>query len=496
MLAQSTGSEMAILPLILIVCFSAVWVVQRFRHDLRIRKIGGVRAPVVAGNPLTGLYWFILAAKAQRRNRLLDYYEELLSHGTSDAQFHELWRPFLGDSIFTTDRTLWHDSRSIIRPMFVKDRVSDLATFERWVSTLIDKLPPSGQTVDIMDLFYRMTLDVTTDFLLGASVDSLTNPKSEFATAFNEVQNIQMMITTAGPFQALVPRRRYRAGIREIDRFVMPYIERALALPPAAELEKAAAAASSSSSSDHSDHSDRGAEDLTFLHRVARHTRDDRAALRDQLVAVLLAGRDTTAATLARAFYELAAGGGGRRRGSPACARRGPGRRGPEPPPPQPTRTCRPCATSATPSARPSAVPYNLRTALADTTLPGDPPVAVVAGDVVVYSALAMQRRPDLYPQGGGGGGFADPAVFAPERWETWTPRPWHYVPFNGGPRICVGQNFAMTEMAYCMVRILQKYDRLEYRGDWHAQKHVAEIVGKPCDGVKVALYEAKVPNE
>lgn len=88
-------------------------------------------------------------------------------------EFHDLWRPFLGDSIFTTDGQLWHDSRGLIRPMFIKDRVSDLATFERWVSILLTTLPSSGQTVNIMDLLYRMTLDVTTDFLLGASVDSL-----------------------------------------------------------------------------------------------------------------------------------------------------------------------------------------------------------------------------------------------------------------------------------------------------------------------------------
>lgn len=202
-------------------------------------------------------------------------------------RFHDLWRPFLGDSIFTTDGALWHDSRSLIRPMFVKDRVSDLAIFDRWVGALIDLVPVGGAQFDIMDLFYRMTLDVTTDFLLGASVNSLANPRAEFAEAFNEVQRIQMMVTMLGPFEVFVPRGRYHAGIRTIDRFVMPFIEAALALPRD-ELDKLGG-------------SDK---EFTFLHSVARHTRDPRA-LRDQIVAVLLAGRDTTAATLSWAFYEL-----------------------------------------------------------------------------------------------------------------------------------------------------------------------------------------------
>lgn len=92
-----------------------------------------------------------------------------------------------------------------------------------------------------------------------------------------------------------------------------------------------------------------------------------------------------------------------------------------------------------------------MRSALEDTTLPttpGHPPISVVKGDIVIYSTLAMQRRRDLYPPASEK--FEDPALFSPERWEGWTPKPWQYVPFNGGPRICVGQNFAMTEMAYC----------------------------------------------
>lgn len=58
-----------------------------------------------------------------------------------------------------------------------------------------------------------------------------------------------------------------------------------------------------------------------------------------------------------------------------------------------------------------------------------------------------MQRRKDLYPPVSET--FADPAIYSPERWDHWTPRPWQFVPFNGGPRICIGQNFAMTEMAF-----------------------------------------------
>lgn len=79
--------------------------------------------------------------------------------------------------------------------MFIKNRVSDLHTFERWTSVMMAQFPASGQTFDIMDLFYRMTIDVITDFLLGHSVNSLENPRSEFVAAFTSVQRWQTMLT-------------------------------------------------------------------------------------------------------------------------------------------------------------------------------------------------------------------------------------------------------------------------------------------------------------
>ncbi|KAB5586093.1 cytochrome P450 [Coniochaeta sp. 2T2.1] len=455
--------------LIILTLLTIYYAARKAYVTRQVLATGGVRSPVLATNPFFGLRFFIKAGYSQVTNRLLDYYDWQYSFATPQCpncvelsftgrlrflmtrepehikavltskfadfgkgqQFHDAWHPFLGDSIFTTDGALWHNSRSLIRPMFVKDKVRDLHLFDRWTRKLISKLPPSGQTVDISDLFYRMTLDVTTDYLLGAGVNSLDDPKHSFAAAFNEVQRIQMMITILAPLNALIPKWRYNAGIRVLEAFMAPFIQQTLSLSEE-ELDKL-------SKSD---------KNYTFLHAIARSTRDPKV-IRDQIMAVLIAGRDTTAATLSWTIYELSA--------YPATVRKlraeilstvGPTR--------TPTYEHLKNMPYLTHTLNETlrlypAVPYNIRAALEDTTLPsgvpGQPDIGVRKNDVVVYSSLAMQRRKDLYPAVSEK--FADPAVFSPERWESWTPRPWTYIPFNGGPRICVGQNFAMTEMAF-----------------------------------------------
>ena len=106
--------------------------------------------------------------------------------------FHEDWKDFLGDSIFTTDGDRWHYSRQLIRPQFVKSRVSDLELFETHVQQLIGLMGGQGQEVEVDALFYRYTLDTAMDILLGHSVNSLGNPQSEFAEVFGEVQRVQV----------------------------------------------------------------------------------------------------------------------------------------------------------------------------------------------------------------------------------------------------------------------------------------------------------------
>lgn len=114
-------------------------------------------------------------------------------------QFHKEWEQFLGDGIFTTDGAQWHDSRQLIRPMFVRERVGDLELFERHVQEMISLVGPGdGRMVRIDELLFCFSLDTATDYLLGDSVGSLKDQTSDFAAAFNEVQRVQALITRAG----------------------------------------------------------------------------------------------------------------------------------------------------------------------------------------------------------------------------------------------------------------------------------------------------------
>lgn len=108
------------------------------------------------------------------------------------------------------------------------------------------------------------------------------------------------------------------------------------------------------------------------------------------------------------------------------------------------------------------------RQAAVDTTLPrgggpdGQSPVVVRAGTSVVWSIYALNRSPRYYG--------ADWAAFRPERWEGLRPLATsacpHFMPFGSGPRSCIGQQMAQTEIAYVLVRLLQTFDSVESRDE------------------------------
>jgi cytochrome P450 len=75
--------------------------------------------------------------------------------------------------------------------------------------------------------------------------------------------------------------------------------------------------------------------------------------------------------------------------------------------------------------------------------------VRLKSGDKVILSPFLTHREPDLFP---------NPKRFDPSRWLGSRPDPYHYIPFSGGPRPCVGASFAMIEMKLVVARVMQRY--------------------------------------
>jgi cytochrome P450 len=79
-----------------------------------------------------------------------------------------------------------------------------------------------------------------------------------------------------------------------------------------------------------------------------------------------------------------------------------------------------------------------------DTVLPrgggadGTSPVLVTAGTPVVYNIHGLHRRRDIY------GSDADD--FRPDRWEGLRVG-WEFLPFSGGPRICIGRESCLSSL-------------------------------------------------
>ena len=222
-----------------------------------------------------------------------------------------------------------------------------------------------------------------------------------------------------------------------------------------------------------------------FLHELLKQTQDP-YVVRSELLNVLLAGRDTTAGLLANTWWVLA-----RRPDIWAKLQA------------EIESHCGP-----NPDTRPDyatikempylkyvlneslrvmpVVPANSRTAIVDTVLPlgggedGRAPLFIAKGTVVGYSAWSMHRRQDYYGE--------DADEFRPERWESLRPG-WEYLPFNGGPRICLGQQYALLEASYATIRLMQRFKGVEPRD----QKPWSEFITLTLasgTGTNVALFE------
>ncbi|RDW62146.1 hypothetical protein BP6252_11579 [Coleophoma cylindrospora] len=380
----------------------------------------------------------------------------------------DAFRPVFGHGIFTTDGKDWEDSRALLRPNFVRSQVGDLDTFDEHISKLIARIPSNGATVDLQELFFMLTMDSSTDFLLGESTDILSDGNhaagERFSQAFTYAQQKMSLQFRVGKLATLLPDKRYTEAVEFVHKYIEKYVRTAL--------EKAKQYQGSEKEKVQEDGK---ASRYIFLNELAK-TGYSAKKIQDEILNILLAGRDTTANLLSQIFYILA------RRPDVFKKLRDEvmqldGKR-PSFEQMKNMKYLKGCLNE-TLRLRP-VLPSNGRIAVVDTVLPlgggpdGKSPVFVKAGQNVNFHTWAMHRRKDYYGE--------DAEEFKPERWETYRPG-WEYIPFNGGPRICIGQQFALTEASYTTIRLLQAFKNIEARdsSDWTEHLTITLGIGNGC---------------
>jgi cytochrome P450 len=331
-----------------------------------------------------------------------------------------------GQGLLTSEGEFWLRQRRLAAPAFHAQRVASYGdTMVHHTERMLEGWR-SGERRDVHADMMEVTLRIAAKTLFNAEVDE---DVADLGRTFNTVAD-EITRRVRNPF--VIPDAiptpgniRYLRGVRRIDRLVDSII---------AERQADADV-------------DRG--DLLSMLMLARD--DDgkpmtAKQLRDEVITLLLAGHETTALALSWTWYliaqhpeadaklaaELRDVLGGR---APAAGD-------------LPRLRYTEQVVMEAMRIYPPAWGFG-REALADFEIGG---YTISAGTTVVISPWVSHRNPRY---------FADPAAFRPERWDNdfaaTLPR-FAYIPFGGGPRICVGNRFAMMEAVLILATVAQRF--------------------------------------
>ncbi|KAK0481271.1 cytochrome P450 [Armillaria novae-zelandiae] len=372
--------------------------------------------------------------------------------------FYGAEESLLGAGIFNSDGEGLSFHRTMTRPLFNKDRISDFDNFERHAVSTISQIKSrlrEGYPVDFQDAVARFTLDSSTEYLFGNDVNStsaglpypagspfagnahfVNHPSNTFVKAFAAAQEESALRLQRGQYWPLFEFKADAVKpLRQVvNKFVEPLLVEALRRKD--EGKKLM-------------EDDKSDENLSLLARLVENTNDTKV-IRDELVNILVAGRDTTASLLTFTVYMMCE--------HPEMATRLRSeiieKVGTRAPTYEDIRDMKYLRAFLNETLR----LYPVVTSKVATTLPnkGRAPCYVQKDTMVAYSVFLMHRRTDLWGP--------DALEFDPDRFldgrlhKYLTPNPFIFVPFNAGPRICLGQQFAYNEASYYLIRLLQAF--------------------------------------
>ena len=366
--------------------------------------------------------------------------------GSERQNFHDV----IGNGIFTSDGEAWQHYRQQLRPQFSRDQVSgDIESADRHLQVLFKSLPESNALgwidgVDVKPFLYRFTMDVSTEFLFGESVNSQSRAlyhhdssnatdmqeDLDFASAMNFAQAYVAWRFRLGSLFWLARPKKFRKACQTIKDFAGRFVR--IALEP--DQKRISAGAQG------------GKKKYVLLDELVEETRDP-IELRDQILHILLAGRDTTSALISWTLFLLSRNPGEFQKLRNAVI----SQFGTETEPINEMtfsslKSCKELTYFIYETLRLyPLVPMNSRRALRNTVLPtgGGPdrkqPIAIMKGERVGYAVYVMHRRKDIWGE--------DAEDFIPARWEG-RRLGWDFLPFSGGPRICLGRKCTVLENA------------------------------------------------
>ena len=340
----------------------------------------------------------------------------------------------LGEGLLTSESELHLRQRRLVQPAFHRDRIAEYGAVMAAYAQAAAERFQSGVRLDVSREMMRLTLAIVGKTLFDAEVESAADEVSEALTAMQHLLPASLL-----PFSELFDRVPLPSNVR---------FWRARARLDAVIYRIIAA---------RRDAGDRG--DLLSMLLAARDAEGDGRGMsdeqvRDECMTLLLAGHETTAQLLTWTWYLLSRHPQAEARLHQEIDARIGGR--------IPRVDDLPALEYVHATLKESMRLYPPAWLIGRRVLHpfavGD--YVMPARSIVLISPFVIQRDARWY---------RDPDRFDPQRWLGAEPPPppkYAYIPFGGGPRVCIGEQFAWMEAALVLVTIARRW-RLAVPADY-----------------------------
>ena len=363
------------------------------------------------------------------------------------------FRRLVGKGLLTSEGEVWKRQRRLAQPAFHRQRISAYGdVMVEYTRRMVSQWKP-GEKRDIHRDMMRLTLEIVVKTLFDADVsqdaDKVGNVLSRLVMPFASQATLKWIADNRLPTPT---HRSFNRDVDEIDSIVYRIIE---------ERRRSGI--------------DQG-DLLSML--LAAHDEDgsqmtDRQ-LRDEVMTLFLAGHETTALTLSWVWYLIARNPSVEQKFHQELDEVLRGR--------APVAADLPrlkySEMIAKEAMRLYPPAYGVgREALEDCEIGG---FRIPRGSQLFMFQWVTQRDPRFFP---------DPDQFKPERWTEEfinTLPKYAYFPFGGGPRVCIGNYFAMMEIVLLMATIGQRF-----RFSVQQEKPVKLLPAmslRPKDGIHVTV--------